>query len=620
VLVVLFIGITALVIDLGMLRMDRRANRAAADAAAVAGSAALGRGGNSPAKACEQAMRYAEASLGTATGADNCAATFGGPVTCSDASTTATATESVEGRTIAVSWPIHDGDPLLTDPDRERSPGSLVSQPTSGRDGDLCQRIAVQITQNRQLAFAVIWGWSDVTTQSHSVGLAEEGGRGGSISPLIALEPTACNALRVDNATLTVHPAVGDLNPGEISVDSDGTGTGCAPGTAVSLANGGTIDALGTSGGAPGHIYTLEDSPSYPGCTPLCPTPEQRSDPVTEAPWRDRYNCDDLAPAGCANTGVNNATLPAPHDYVDQFATYDPPRPPPGLPLPVCLVDAPVTQPATRAVCPPTDPLTISDTGVLHVDGDLEVVGELNVSGGQLEVTGDLYVDPDDHVEVTSGGSIDVGGILTIRDRPLGFDLAIASGRIAANGLSIDDDVRASGGCLVISRRLSTCVGWSPALDPDGINDTDGVKIGGDLIVSGNGRAVFDQTFVYVDDDLEVSAASGQLVLVAPYDDQVTECVPSGFGGLPTPGCFEDLALWVAGITNGDHTLTGNAATYLDGTTFDPTRELMILGDLPDLTAQLVADRILIQDGTLNLVGDAARSTLIPRSGGSLIR
>src|SRR4030095_4804817 len=272
------------------------------------------------------------------------------------------------------------------------------------------------------------------------------------------------------------------------------------------------------------------------------------------------------------------------------------------------------------AVCPTTDPLTIGGTGVLHVDGDLEVVGELNVSGGQLEVTGDLYVDPEDHVEVTSGGSIDVGGMLTIRDKPGGFDLAIASGRIAAAGLSIDDDVRASGGCLVISRRLSTCVGWSPALEPDGFDDTDGVKIGGDLVVSGDARAVFDQTFVYVDDDLEVSAASGELVLVAPDDHHRAECLPSGFGGLPTPGCFEDLALWVAGITNGDHTLIGNAATYLNGTIFDPTRELTIFGDLPDLTAQLVAKRITILNGELNLIGDAARSTLVPRSGGSLIR
>jgi hypothetical protein len=618
VLVVLFVGITALVIDLGMLRMDRRANRAAADAAAVAGSAALGRGGNSPVKACEQAMRYAEINLDTTTGVDNCAATFGGPVTCTDATTTATATETVEGRTITVSWPIRDGDPLLTDPDREHSPSLPVSQPSSTRDGDPCQRIAVQISQNRQLAFATIWGWTDVTTQAHSVGLAEEGGRGGSISPMIALDPTACNALRVDSATLTVNPAVGDLNPGEISADSDGTGTGCAPGTAVSLANGGTIDALGTSGGAPGHIYTLEDSPSYPGCPPLCPTPEHRADPVTEAPWRDRYNCDDTAPAGRANKGVNNANLPAPHDYVDRWDSLDPSPPSiPALPNAECIIDGlKVFDIDTRCHVD----MDIAATGDVTVNGDLVISGNNNLFvRGSLVVNGRLFVS--DELAVFPTGSVEVSDIVIVGENSGATeDVNVQAGGQfwVGNALAVDDDLRVDG-CFIISQHYPSCAGWSPDLTPSAANDPMGVEVGGDLVSGTGATVIFDQAFVRVDNALNLNSPSGRIVLVAPYGEQAADCDPFDAYGVPNSACFEDLALW-ADDNGGTAVLVGNSETHLDGTLYVPHKTLRISGDLPPQTAQLVADRFLVQDSTLNLVGDAARSTLVPRSGGSLIR
>ena len=619
-LVVLFIGLTALVIDLGMLRMDRRTNRAAADAAAVAGSAALGRGGNNPVKACEQAMRYAEASLDTTAGSDNCAATFGGPVTCTDATTTATAAESVEGRTIEVSWPIHDGDPLLTDPDRERSPGSLVSQPGSSRDGDPCQRIAVQISQDRQLAFAVIWGWSDVTTNSHSVGLAEEGGRGGSISPLIALDPTACSALRVDNATLTVNPAVGDLNPGEISVDSDGTGTLCTPGTAVSLANGGTIDALGTPGGAPGHIFTLEDNPSYPGCAPLCPTPEHRADPVTEAPWRDRYNCDDAAPAGCANTGVNNANLPSPHDYVDRWDGFDPTQPTISPPLPpaACIINDLQVFDDTRC----NADMDIAATGDVTVNGDLVIAGNNNLLvRGSLVVNGRLFVT--NEIAVFSTGSIKVSDIVVVGDDSVALteDVRVNTGGQfwVGNALAVDDDLRVEG-CFIVSQRYTGCSGWSPDITPSAANDPMGVEIGGVLVSGTEATVIFDQAFVRVDNTLNLDSPSGRIVLVAPYGEQAADCDPSDAYGVPSSACFEDLALWADATAATTQVLVGNADSYLDGTIYIPHMVLRVSGDLPQQTAQLVAKRITVLNGELNLIGDAARSTLVPRSGGSLIR
>src|SRR5262245_20576907 len=71
------VGIAALVLDLANLRLDRRANRAAADSAAIAAAAELGQAASSPRDACEKAVRYAEANLGITTpGANTCAGTF----------------------------------------------------------------------------------------------------------------------------------------------------------------------------------------------------------------------------------------------------------------------------------------------------------------------------------------------------------------------------------------------------------------------------------------------------------------------------------------------------------------------------------------------------------------
>src|SRR5688572_28364681 len=63
-LIVLLLGITSVVIDLGMMRMDRRANRAAADSAAIAGASKLGLSGLKPFEACVAAVNYARADLG----------------------------------------------------------------------------------------------------------------------------------------------------------------------------------------------------------------------------------------------------------------------------------------------------------------------------------------------------------------------------------------------------------------------------------------------------------------------------------------------------------------------------------------------------------------------------
>src|SRR5207302_1819793 len=100
VLMSVLLGVTALALDLSALRDDRRTNRVAADAAAIAGSGAMGLTGGSPATGCLAAMRYAEVSLGITTpGADNCVSVFAGSASsmCT-AGTARTATEALPTR------------------------------------------------------------------------------------------------------------------------------------------------------------------------------------------------------------------------------------------------------------------------------------------------------------------------------------------------------------------------------------------------------------------------------------------------------------------------------------------------------------------------------------------
>lgn len=586
-LVVLLVGMVAIVIDLGLLRMDRRTNRAAADSAALAGSSALGRAGSNPVGACQKAMDYVEADLGVNSTADDCATVFAGSsVTLCTAGNPLTATEVIGGRQIRVTWPIPDTSPLL-DPDQEYWPGGDVSQLKSTKDGGACQRIAVEILHSRDTVFAAIWGIFDGTTNSRSVGLAADTGRGGSVSPLVVLDEHACNALVANGgASAIVEPTADGLNPGEISVDSDGTGAADPQGncngskTVISASGGGEIKAHGTPSGIPGAIYTLAGSNAYnpaelttdcvtPGVPGICPVPNRRPDRVTAAPWLDRYNCQDTTPTACDRKGQNGSTLPGPpHDYIDQWVAFATgPTPPNSWPA------APV--PANCRI------------------------------GSDVVIPGDAYLNC--NVRIDSGATLK------------------ATGRLVVTG---NVDIR---GCLLVTTDSATaCEGtgkWVAETAPIATNDIGGVYIGGDLSTNSASGVVFDQTLVYVAGRVDVGATNaGVLGLVAPYGDQLLNCVPALVAAVaPTAACFEDMVLWApaTATSTSPHRLRGNTTLVVDGTTFFPNGQFELAGSnfQPQDRAQFIALRLLVTGGgALHMVPNADRSTLIPRSGGSLIR
>jgi Putative Flp pilus-assembly TadE/G-like len=602
VLITVIVGIAALVLDLATLRLDRRANRAAADSAAIAAAAELGQAANNPRDACLKAVSYAEANLGiTAPSANTCAATFPASdvgVAAACALGTKLIAEEVPAYPagespdrdrfrIEISWPVPDDDPLMTDPDRENT--TTIVQGISSQDGKPCQRMAVEIVQRGDFSFAGIFGFSGQTTSSRSVALSDVGETGEVAAPLVVLDETACRALILEGSGEVVVAAdpAGEYG-GAIAVDSDGSDCGGGSNDTVIVAsNNNNLWALDTPSGAKAQIQVMSQAflPSPPGkaynaadvagClggssnvdqlrawdTNVCPIPTPRDRRVTAVPWVDRYNCPADSPAACGHE--DDFPPVGPYNFVDQWTSW-----------------------ATTTA--PTLPEISQDWDRLE--------------GGECRVTGtdphpkDVYADCD---------TLRIDGTLAVK------------GKLVVRG-----DVDVQGGCLWVGDEPEgTCSALPPLVDPLASGDDPGpVYIGGDLSVSSRGSLIVRKAFVYVAGNVDV-ATTGLVSWVGPYNQQLT-CVPAAsVASAPSGGCFEDLALWANGSTAS--TVDGPSNMPVDGTLFVPNAEFEFGGgtSLPQDRAQLVAKRLRLRgSGTLWMVPNIKRSTPVPGSGSTLIR
>jgi len=611
VLLTVMVGIAALVLDLANLRLDRRANRAAADSAAVAAAAELGQAASSPRDACEKAVQYAEANLGITTpGANTCAAIF--PAAADEVADACAAgaklvaedvpsypkgsTPDRDNFRIQVSWPVPNEDWLMTDPDQENSTAWV--QPSSARDGKPCTRMGVEVIQRGQFAFAGIFGFSGQTTSSHSVGLSRVGETGDVPAPLVVLDQSSCNALVVGGGgSVVVAADPGGGFGGTIAIDSDGSGgdVDCNGGKTVISApsNNNHLWALDSPTGQKAEIQVFApaftaQAPSPPGlaydssdiigCTGggatiadmggagVCPVPTPRNNRVTDAPWVNRYNCPQTAASDCDHDGDFPAV--GPYDFVDQWVDY-----------------------ATTIESTPTASLPASWT-VLS-DGACTVSGD--------EQLDDVYADCD---------SLQINGTLAVTGR-----------LIVRNNLVVK-------GCLLINygNNFGQCTTLpAPVTTPPG-DDGGNVYVGGDLSSTGSSSTMMiGQAFVYLTGRLDWSATHGLASWTAPYGSQLN-CVPAASAGeSPSAACFEDLGLWspYAASETSPHALGGGADIRVDGTLFMPVGKFEFSGGTVNDQdrAQFVAKRLgLHGTGTLTMVPNIERSTPIPGSGGSLIR
>jgi Putative Flp pilus-assembly TadE/G-like len=610
-LLTVMVGMAALVLDLANLRLDRRANRAAADSAAIAAAAELGQAASSPRDACEKAMHYAEANLGvTTSGANTCGATF--PAAEAQVASTCAAgrklvaedvppypsgsTPDRDNFRIEVSWPVPDDDWLMTDPDRENS--TTIVQGVSAKDGKPCARMGVEVIQQGQFVFAGIFGISGQTTSSHSVGLSRVGETGDVPAPLVVLDRSSCNALVVGGGGGVVVAADpgGDFG-GTIAIDSDGSGgdVGCNGGKTVISApsNNNHLWALDSPTGQQAQIqvfapaFTAQassppglayDPSDIIGCTRggatiadmggagVCPIPTPRSNRVTDAPWVQRYNCTQATAADCGHEGDFPAV--GPYDFVDQWVDY---------------VTATESKPTT----------TLQAEGWTVLSG-----GGCSVSGN--EVFADVYADCN---------TLDIDGTLAVTGRLIVRNDLVVKGCLLIN---YGDDF---GQCATLP---------APVITPG--QDGGNVYVGGGLSSTGSASTMMiGQAFVYLAGRLDWSATHGLVSWTAPYGSQIS-CQPAASSGdSPSPACFEDLGLWspYAASETSPHELGGGADIRVDGTLFMPFGKFEFSGGTVNTqdNAQFVAKRLgLHGSGTLTMVPNIERSTSIPGSGGSLIR
>lgn len=566
----LLLGVAAMVVDLGGIRFDIRADRLATDASATAGAAAINPFAGSRADvACTDAWSYLLLNLGEdSSGASppNCT-TF---ATACVPAVARTETASVGVYTVTFTHPVPDAHDLM-------GGQSLNSE----FDGSPCQRFGVQLTKTRDFTFAAALGASGGETTVRSVARIGAGRGAGEVVPLLVLEPIACDALYTSGqGGITV--SYFEDSPGFIVVDSDASKSD-QPNT-CSGNNRWSIDAQGNQNGWIRALPTPEGIPSailsyalsyQPGAQPdKAYDPSDLTSPVAvfdpADPVESRFR---LYPEP---QGVTRRVTRAPIDWrYNCKGSY------PGYPIDL---DDPTLGTIEIGPC--------TDTGSAHIDAlvtsygtGAAIPGSFNVltncwPATDLYLEGDWYVDcPDD--AVNDG--------LVVQN----VDVTFASGNVVFAG---PIDLRASG---------RMCI--NPTPDQDRfvyVRD-------GDLKKGAQSSISLNHTFVYLE--------NGVVDLVGG-DSGTDLCDPlqGESGGLiwtaPLGGDFEDLALWSE--SSNVHQIGGQANNTLTGTFFTPLANPFTLtgqGGQFQTDAQFLTRRLEVKgQGEVRMKPDPDRQTLIP--------
>jgi hypothetical protein len=563
---VLLMTVAALVVDLAAVRVNRAVSRTVTDNAAAAGSLELdNRDGRS---ACNAAIDYLELNLETS-------GPFAGvncnpfPTKCDDSTPISVTTGTVDQWIARITYPVLDTHPTL-DPDAI----GATTQTVVAADGHPCDRISVQLESNHQSFFAGVIGSGALQTEVHTVALAAIPSEGSIPLNLLILERYDCGAVSAsggaggDGGILVdgvYNPATGEVEPGYIAIDSDGSGANCS--------SNGTLDVDGTGSsiradgpeGCPGQLgsHTLPGgikighgcgeirtfASGTPGCNwPACtsggtvaPDPKALLERKTrqEVDWR--YNCKASYPFptgweinGCPGT-------PAPH-IDDLVADYGTAAIPPGF-------------------------VTWSSLG--H---------SCNTGAGQIVVTGNIVVD--------------------------------------CNKLTVGDEIIFEGGDVIFDGSVTTNNGTKLVINGDSSrpyphdgSDTEAVAFfrGGGTISSSGGDLILHRTMAYFAPGTTFKmqgTSSGSLIWSAP-----------------STGVFEDLALWSESAT--EHKLSGGAGLDLEGVFFVPNATVAYTGDgsQRSVEAQFIVRKLSVGGGGQLVVRPSFdRAILFPEIVAQLIR
>jgi Flp pilus assembly protein TadG len=562
--IVALLGISALVVDLGMVRMHRSEARAVVDAAATAGSLDVGEGNGQA--GCYTAADYVQINLGKGFSDLDCTTL---PASCSPTSTAATATAIDGDWKLTVTYPVPDGNALMTS-----SAIGATAQTIVYSDGFLCDRLGVTLERTHTTVFGRILGRDKTVTEVHAVAVTRPSSYPDVAVNLVVLERYDCDGLVVEGSgngvggiyvDVVTNPD-GSISPGYATVDSDATGDGCgtdgtldtdgansivrADGPAGCAAQTGTHTGPGgaTIGEGCGIIELLAEG--TPGCNaPACttsgtvnPDPTALGRRVTRAPIDHRYNC--------------KSSYPFPSGWEI--------RPCPDSPAP--YIDNLVS--AMSGTGAPSGFKTWQGLG--H---RCEVEGPV---GTVIPVNGDVYVDCDPFIVRRgvhfTGGSVVFSGDVIVE----------AAGVLAVNGEQGGDP-------------------FTPGLDA--------VEVfvrGGLVRKAGTASLALHNSVVYLSalSQLQMEGGSGILIWTSP-----------------NAGPFSNLAMWSESAV--DHNLAGNAFLDLEGIFFAPLAKVTYNGNgvQQQVEAQFVARKLAVVGQGVLIVSPKFESVvLIPDDIIALIR
>jgi hypothetical protein len=587
VLLGVFIMAGALAVDMGSLYFARQATQSVADMAATAGGMELEptdiEAEGTPQGACIAAWQYAVTNLTDAsnTAPHPCAAMPSSGLTC-DPTSPNTVTGSTGPYTIAVTWPVPDGDPRM------------ASHDTDAIDGTACQRVGVTIQRDNDLLLGgFAGGGNEFVVGSSAVARAQASLNQGDLVALVVLERTDCRALTSSGQgnVLVKATQVADSNgdlvwvPGAITVDSDGT-TDCSSNPRYAIAPLGNnvnsfIVAENTPDGAPGVLLShaalvnptrsVDPAVCGPNGSPLSTRPVQPcpvgGNRITRAPIDHRYNCKVSYPSALDIVGCPGAPTNPNGDYIDQlddnYAAFSNASIPTS---PAFLGSGFSVYPTDYLGTTPTDPCFFNSATTVTLPAGNWFIncpntgGSGNTPGFRMNNAGAVFqAGPG---EIVFAGALDLGS-----------------------------------GTFTIGNTGSSSILYVRPYD---------ASRGGD-IAQGDTAVNLLNTFVYLQDGVFTAGGNdAPITWIAPDDDNFP---------------FDDLALW--SNSSQVHDIGGQGNLELEGTFFMPNAKFVYggQGTQQQARAQFVALKLeFAGQGNLLMVPDPERSTAVSITGVTLIR
>jgi hypothetical protein len=556
--------VAALVLDLAAVRVNRAHSLVITDAAAAAGSLELAaRDGQA---GCEAAIDYLELNLDTSLpfSGINCNPF---PSKCDDMTPEHTTSGTADEWTVTIVYPVLDSNPML-------DPAAIGAGPQAIHTGDghPCDRIGVQLDSEHDTFFARIMGTSSQTTEVHTVALAATPVDGEIPLNLLILERYDCRTLSAGGGgggsggiivDAVVNPTTGEVEPGFIALDSDGSGAGCSGNGTIDVDGSGSEIRSDGPEGCAGQIGSHTKPGGYkighgcgeirtfalgtPGCNwPACtsggtvaPDPTPLLDRKTRAEVDYRFNC--------------KASYPFPVGWEIDGCPF----------TPAPYIDNLVAAYGAAGTTPPGF-VTWSSLGHSCNAPSVTVTGNIRVDCANFRVSG---------TTIFEGGNVIFDNNVTVN----------SSGILAIN----------SDGTKPFPYQKKT-------------DEATAYFRGGTISKAGQGSLVMHRTLGYFAPGvrLKMTGGSGALVWTAP-----------------TTGNFDDLALWSE--SDIEHELSGQATLGLEGVFFVPNATVSYQGSgtQKSVEAQFIVRKLTVGGNGKLVVGPSYdRAVLFPVIVAQLIR